>query len=124
MKRPIAILLLVIAGSVCAETSPDYNRNNWNHWIDHVSDCLDTRHELLLRESLTAVTFDQNNNCRVVGGLWYGPFLGKFFIGASDLDVDHIIPLKWAHMHGGWRWTAEQRQLFANDYECGAFAPG
>jgi hypothetical protein len=115
--RYIAILLLAFAGQTFAQTIPDYDRHDWNHWIDHDGDCLDTRHELLLRESLTAVTFKPNNNCLVEGGLWYGPFLGKFFIEASDLDVDHIIPLKWAHTHGGWRWTAEQKQAFANDYE-------
>jgi hypothetical protein len=47
----------------------------------------------------------------VVGGLWFG----KFFTESSDLDLDHVIPLKWAHSHGDWRWTAEQKQLFAND---------
>jgi len=25
--------------------------------------------------------------------------------------------LKWAHTAGAWRWTGEQRQSFANDYE-------
>jgi hypothetical protein len=29
----------------------------------------------------------------------------------------HIIPLKWAHDHGGWRWSAEDKQRFANDYQ-------
>lgn len=60
----------------------------------------------ILRESLTFVTFGQGNNCRVVGGLGFGMYLGKFFIEASNLDVDHIIPLKWAHSHGGWQWSA------------------
>jgi hypothetical protein len=48
---------------------------------------------------------------RVVGGLWFG----KFFTESSDLDLDHVIPLEWAHSHGDWRWAAEQKQLFAND---------
>jgi hypothetical protein len=117
LNEYIAILLLVFSGSLFAETIPDYNRGDGKHWIDHDGDCLDTRHELLLRESLTAVTFKINNNCKVEGGLWFGPILGKFFIEASDLDLDHVIPLKWAHSHGGWRWTAEQKQAFANDYE-------
>jgi hypothetical protein len=101
MIKYVTVLLLVLSWPVFAETIPDYNRGDWKHWIDHDSDCLDTRHELLLRESLTAVTFKTNSNCKVKGGLWYGPFLGKFFTDASDLDLDHVIPLKWAHSHGG-----------------------
>ena len=31
--------------------------------------------------------------------------------------MDHIIPLKWAHVHGGWRWSAEDKKRFANDYQ-------
>ena len=65
-----AILLLVLSWSAFAGAIPDYNRGDWNHWIDRDGDCLDTRHELLLRESLTSVTFKQNNNCKVVGGRW------------------------------------------------------
>ncbi len=113
----ITTLILALSWPALAETIPDYDRDEWRHWIDHDGDCLDTRHELLLRESLSAVTFKTSNNCKVVGGLWYGPFLGKFFTEASDLDLDHVIPLKWAHSHGGWRWTADQKQSFANDYE-------
>jgi hypothetical protein len=101
MIKYLTILLLILSWSAFAETIPDYNRGDWKHWIDHDSDCLDTRHELLLRESITAVTFKTNSNCKVEGGLWYGPFLGKFFTDASDLDLDHVIPLKWAHSHGG-----------------------
>jgi hypothetical protein len=37
---------------------------------------------------------------RVVGGLWFGPFLGRFFTESSDLDLDHAIRLEWADVHG------------------------
>ena len=62
-------LLLLVGGSAFAQTIPDYDRDDWNHWIDNDGDCLDTRHEILLRESLTSVTFKQSDNCKVVGGL-------------------------------------------------------
>ena len=32
-------------------------------------------------------------------------------------DIDHIVPLKWAHGHGGDRWTLNQKREFANDPE-------
>ena len=100
-----------------ANTIPAYDRSQWNHWIDSDHDCQDTRHELLLRESLEPVTFSTISQCRVVTGLWYGQYLGIVFSESSDLDLDHIIPLKWAHDHGGWRWSGEDKQRFANDYQ-------
>jgi len=88
-----------------------------HYWIDSDNDCQNTRHELLLRESLEPVTFRTTSQCRVITGKWYGQYLGVFFAESSDLDLDHIIPLKWAHDHGGWRWSAEDKQRFANDYQ-------
>ena len=55
------------------------------------------------------------NGCSVKSGLWHGPFSGKKLTLASDLDVDHIIPLKWANDHGGANWSAEKKEAFAND---------
>ncbi|WP_444921750.1 DUF1524 domain-containing protein [Microbulbifer sp. CnH-101-G] len=44
-----------------------------------------------------------------------GPYTGQFFQKASDLNVEHIVPLSWAHKHGGANWTREQRRAFAED---------
>jgi len=88
-----------------------------HYWIDSDNDCQNTRHELLLRESLEPVTFSTTSQCRVLTGKWYGQYLGVFFTESSDLDLDHIIPLKWAHDHGGWRLSGEDKQRFANDYQ-------
>jgi hypothetical protein len=32
------------------------------------------------------------------------------------LDLDHIVPLKFAHGHGGDNWSRERKKQFANDY--------
>ena len=37
------------------------------------------------------------------------------FTNASDVDIDHVIPLKYAHDHGGAIWTLCVKKLFAND---------
>ncbi len=111
------LALLLLSSPIFATAIPNYDRSEWNHWIDSDNDCQDTRHELLLRESLEPVTFRTTSQCRVITGKWYGQYLGVFFTESSDLDLDHIIPLKWAHDHGGWRWSAEEKQSFSNDYQ-------
>ena len=92
-----------------------YNRDDWDHWIDADGDCQDTRGEILIRNSLKPVTYHSNAKCRVTGGLWELPYIGGTVTNAQRLDIDHIIPLKWAHGHGGDRWTESQKRNFAND---------
>ncbi len=111
------LILLLLSPSLFAAAIPNYDRSQWNHWIDSDNDCQNTWHELLLRGSLEPVTFSTTSQCRVVTGKWYGQYFGIFFTESSDLDLDHIIPLKWAHDHGGWRWSAVDKQRFANDYQ-------
>ena len=89
-----------------------YDRDDWGGWIDEDGDCEDTRAEILIRDSQTRVSFD---GCRVVSGLWNLPYSGGSTTSASQIDIDHIIPLKWAHGHGGDRWSSGRKQAFAND---------
>lgn len=93
-----------------------YNRAEWlPRWSDFDGDCQDTRHELLIRYSLAPVSFTRANHCKVTTGLWLDPYTGNFYIKASDLDVEHIVPLKWAHDHGGARWSRTRKRQFAED---------
>jgi hypothetical protein len=94
--------------------APDYNREEWPHWSDLDGDCMNTRHEMLLEQADGDVNLSPDG-CYVSTGTWNGPFSGKTYHRASDLDVDHIIPLKWAHAHGGWRWSTDEKERFAND---------
>ena len=82
-----------------------YNRDDWDHWIDTDGDCQDTRGEILMRDSLKPVTYYSNAKCRVTGGLWELSFNGGTVTNAQQLDIDHMIPPKWAHGHGGDRWS-------------------
>jgi len=94
---------------------PSYNRANWKHWIDEDTDCQDTRQEVLIEESLTEVTFEDSRECRVASGTWFDVYTGQLFLDPSGLDVDHLIPLANAHQSGGWQWSSDEKQIFAND---------
>lgn len=91
-----------------------YNRDDWKHWIDSDGDCMNTRHEILLEQADEPVRLSPDG-CYVSMGGWIDPFSGKFFYRASELDVDHIVPLKWANDNGGGAWPATLKERFAND---------
>jgi hypothetical protein len=94
-----------------------YNRRDWLHWVDTDKDCQDTRAELLIAQSLAAVTFRNDKECSVIGGHWDDPFSGKTWTRATDVDIDHVVPLKWANGRGGSKWSKTEKQTFANDVE-------
>ena len=94
-----------------------YNRKDWPHWIDFDGDCQNTRHELLIAASDAPVQFKNNKRCTVRYGQWYGVYTGQTFTKASDLDIDHVVPLAHAHRHGAADWTRAQRRVFANDFD-------
>ena len=93
---------------------PDYNRDDWNHWIDENGDCQNTRHEVLIEESQETVTYTSDTYCSVNTGKWYGYYTGQYYYNASELDIDHFIPLKNAHQSGGYNWTSAKKEEFAN----------
>ena len=94
-----------------------YNRKDWPHWIDADHDCQNTRQEMLIATSHVPVKFKDSRHCTVVFGEWFGVYTGKTFTKASDVDIDHIVPLAHAHRHGADKWTRDQRRTFANDFE-------
>jgi hypothetical protein len=94
-----------------------YNRSDWPHWLDDDKDCQNTRHELLIQTSTKSVEFKTENECNVLFGQWYDPYSGDTFTISKDLDLDHIVPLKFAHGHGADKWTREHKAMFANDLD-------
>lgn len=91
-----------------------YRREDWRHWIDADGDCMNTRHEILLAQAVGEVKRSPDG-CYISTGIWHDPYSGKTYTRASDLDIDHVIPLKWANDHGGSRWSPSQKEMFAND---------
>ena len=113
-------LLVALSGLEIADrgSGVEYNRRDWRHWIDADRDCQDTRAEVLIAESLASVSFapeDDGDQCRVVSGRWLGPWTGEVFTDASDVDIDHHVPLGHAHLSGGWQWPPDRKRAYAND---------
>ena len=98
-----------------AHAGPAYDRDDWGRWRDADGDCQDTRQEVLIRDA-TAVTLNASG-CRVTSGNWIGHFSGNAYTDPSDLDVDHVVPLKHAHDTGGSAWSTADKRTFANDME-------
>ena len=93
----------------------DYNRKNWRHWIDVDRDCQNTRQEMLITQSQKEVVFKTDRGCTVLSGLWFDPYSNKMFKRASNVDIDHVVPLKEAYLSGGKDWSRFQKRRFAND---------
>ena len=53
----------------------------------------------------------------MVEGEWLGPWSGETFFYASDVDIDHHVPLAHAHETGGSAWDEKRKVEFANDPE-------
>ncbi|KAI0086756.1 hypothetical protein BDY19DRAFT_871775, partial [Irpex rosettiformis] len=91
--------------------SPAYARSEFKTW-DIISGTCDTRETVLKRDGTSVVT---DSSCKATSGHWVSPYDGVATDLASDLDIDHLVPLKEAWLSGARDWTAAQREAFAND---------
>lgn len=109
------------ANSVNTQKRPYYNTSKYKReyfgrgWADLDHDCQNSRMEALIAQSTAPVRFKTNRECRVVSGRWISPFTNSVIHDPSKIDIDHIVPLKWAWIHGADRWTQSKRKQFAND---------
>lgn len=104
-------LALILCKPAIAE---NYDRKLYgNTWGDADKDCQDTRQEVLIQESLTPVILD-TKGCKVISGKWYDPYTAKVFEDPRDLDIDHFIPLKEAHVSGAALWPKDRKESYAN----------
>ena len=91
-----------------------YDRSLFGRWSDTDGDCQNMRHELLQERSTDIVTLSENG-CRAVVGKWLDPYTGNTFFESNQLDIDHLVPLKYSWERGAYSWTAEKRIRFSND---------
>lgn len=92
-------------------SSTGYSRDKFPHWITISGSC--NARETVLKRDGTNVVVD--SSCAAVSGRWYSPFDGATWTAASDVDIDHMVPLANAWRSGASSWTTAKRQAFAND---------
>lgn len=80
--------------------------------------CFNTRHEILKVRSEISVKFrKKGKTCYVYSGVWSDYYFPEKLTSPKDIDIDHIVPLKHAHDIGGYLWSPELKEKFANDPE-------
>lgn len=92
----------------------NYDRSAFGGWDDSDEDCLNTRHETLQARSLDEAE-PSPGGCSIVAGQWNDLYTGNVVTASNELDIDHIVPLRWAWERGAYRWDSDKRQEFAND---------
>ncbi|TLD11788.1 hypothetical protein PspLS_11681 [Pyricularia sp. CBS 133598] len=88
-----------------------YSRDLFPHWSTQSGSC-NTREYVLQRDGTNVET---NSACNAVSGTWKSPYDGATWTSASNIDIDHMVPLKNAWISGASQWTTSKRQQFAND---------
>ncbi|MEU8710898.1 MULTISPECIES: HNH endonuclease family protein [unclassified Streptomyces] len=97
--------------TVATENRTGYQRDLFPTW-DTISGTCNTREWILKRDGSNVVT---NSACTATSGTWYSPYDGATWSAASDVDIDHLVPLAEAWDSGASKWTTAQREAFAND---------
>jgi hypothetical protein len=98
---------------VATEVRTGYTRDKFHLWIDADGDGCNTRNEVLIAEATTKPTVGAS--CVLSGGRWLSYYDNATWTLASDLDIDHLVPLAEAWDSGARNWTAAQREQYAND---------
>lgn len=88
-----------------------YSREKFRHWITISGQC-DAREEVLRRDGKDVRV---NAECRPVSGSWVSPYDGQTWTDASDVDIDHVVPLAEGWRSGAVDWAEAKRTEFAND---------
>ncbi len=97
---------------ISPEFESGYDRDLFQHWIDADSDGCNTRREVLIVESVVEPQID--DRCAVYGS-WVSEYDNRQINDASQLDIDHMVPLAEAWRSGAYQWSSQTRKRFAND---------
>ncbi len=97
-RLPSGMYLASLNKDLQQTSNKDYRRSAFGTgWDDVDGDCQNSRAEALVSSSSTQVE------------------TGNVIQNASDIDIDHVVPLAWSWDRGAKKWSREKREKFAND---------
>lgn len=105
-------LILGLWTGLCVAAA--YERKDYGGWADQDRDCISTRHEMLMAMNVGQLRMNAKG-CRVVSGRWYDPYTDTTFYKASNIDIDHVVPVFAAHQRGSHAWPKSLKVQFYND---------
>ena len=94
-----------------------YDRDSWGNWSTK-GDLQNVRHQVLLEESLESGECEGESlviqDEKVLFGCWVDVYSNEIYKDSSDLDIDHLVPLKEAFISGAYNWTKEKKKEYYN----------
>ena len=96
---------------MATEDRTGYDRDLFPHWITIAAPATPARSS----SSATARTSSAGSSCAATSGSWYSAYDGATWTAASDVDIDHLVPLAEAWDSGAGAGPPPKRQSFAND---------
>ncbi|MYR41361.1 HNH endonuclease family protein, partial [Streptomyces sp. SID5910] len=102
-----------------------YDRDEFGYaWMDTADGVplarngCDTRNDLLKRDG-EEVRFRSGSNCVVIAMTLHDPYTGTTIEWrkqkASEVQIDHVVPLSYSWQLGSSRWPESKRRQLAND---------
>ncbi|MEU3659469.1 HNH endonuclease family protein [Streptomyces sp. NPDC032940] len=102
-----------------------YDRDEFGYaWMDTADGVplarngCDTRNDLLKRDG-EKVRFRSGSNCVVIAMTLHDPYTGTTIEWrkqkASEVQIDHVVPLSYSWQMGSARWPESKRRQLAND---------
>lgn len=88
-----------------------YSREKFEHWA--IEDRWPETQEVVI--SRDAKTVGLQTRARQASQHWHSPYDDRILTRASDVDVDHVVPLANAWRSGADKWSPSLRHKFAND---------
>lgn len=105
---------------VAGPSTVDYDRSEWRQWDVYGSrSCWSVREQTIATQA-TGVRL-ANDGCSIEAATLTSPYTGSSeSLGtsrdvSSRIQIDHVVPLKYAAEHGAQSWSASDKERYAND---------